>query len=510
MLRTGRAGLPRPSRRLLIVQAVDKRDRLPYVPYQQQLEVTLAVIKTTLVVTAVSTLAAQPAFARGWQERRHHRRLQEDVGNVQLVEAKSKPKEKCAQGITGNTDGLTGLQRGMKRAARKMQKAFKGDGSYSVTYSGREAGGFNSYRQREDPNWAGWVGLFLAVAAVVFLKFGKSISWPWGGRSRRDEGGRWVYDRSLGGKKVYVPGGSKSQRPLWGDDLIPASQSDFTAAANALPYKDSVRSDSSSSSGSYGTENGSKRERSQAVIPEWWVPPRFTVYTTPSRQEELQKQAKAVLRELEDSKLQGLDYPLSSLLALRTLCQEGGGLQVKPRTENGRDAMLRTGVRASMESAMEGSRGLLTGVEPARFVSGLAHDLGVPDTRAVTITHAEVAAASRALLIASEAAYRSGDQAEIMLSLVKLAQLLSNFPLPPGSAEAELLAGSIQQQTTMEFRRSVFFTFGYMDPDRAPIVAEMLGFNPELVMPQLLLQLQAAEQAQALQQQESGQEQQHQ
>lgn len=60
------------------------------------------------------------------------------------------------------------------------------------------------------------------------------------------------------------------------------------------------------------------------------------------------------------------------------------------------------------------------------------------------------------------------------------------------------------------FLQSVFFTFGYMDPDRAPIVAEMLGFNPELVMPQLLLQLQAAEQAQALQQQESGQEQQHQ
>lgn len=35
----------------------------------------------------------------------------------------------------------------------------------------------------------------------------------------------------------------------------------------------------------------------------------------------LDVQAKAVLRELEDSKLQGLDYPLSSLLALRTLCQ---------------------------------------------------------------------------------------------------------------------------------------------------------------------------------------------
>lgn len=111
--------------------------------------------------------------------------------------------------------------------------------------------------------------------------------------------------------QVYVPGGSKSQRPLWGDDLIPASQSDFTAAANALPYKDSVRSDSSSSSGSYGTENGSKRERSQAVIPEWWVPPRFTVYTTPSRQEELQKQVCRFLIDSSCSAWAGCSVPAS-------------------------------------------------------------------------------------------------------------------------------------------------------------------------------------------------------
>lgn len=56
--------------------------------------------------------------------------------------------------------------------------------------------------------------------------------------------------------------------------------------------------------------------------------------------------------------------------------QEGGGLQVKPRTENGRDSMLKAGVRAAMDCAVEGSRGLLDGAEPGRFVSGLAHDLG--------------------------------------------------------------------------------------------------------------------------------------
>ena len=35
----------------------------------------LLAAKTAVLATAVSALAAQPAFARGWQERRHHRRL---------------------------------------------------------------------------------------------------------------------------------------------------------------------------------------------------------------------------------------------------------------------------------------------------------------------------------------------------------------------------------------------------------------------------------------------------
>jgi hypothetical protein len=56
------------------------------------------------------------------------------------------------------------------------------------------------------------------------------------------------------------------------------------------------------------------------------------VYSTASRKEELQRQARGVLRQLEDGKLlQGLDYPVSGLVALRTLCQEAGGYQVRPQ-----------------------------------------------------------------------------------------------------------------------------------------------------------------------------------
>ncbi len=45
--------------------------------------------------------------------------------------------------------------------------------------------------------------------------------------------------------------------------------------------------------------------------------------------------------------------------------------------------------------------------------------------------------------------------------------------------------------------QALFFTYGGMEPSTASLVAEMLGFNPDLVMPQLHHELTAAEQADA-------------
>lgn len=49
----------------------------------------------------------------------------------------------------------------------------------------------------------GWFAVLVAVAGGLFIMFGKKVSWPlWGRRRRNGEEGRWVYDRSLGGKMV--------------------------------------------------------------------------------------------------------------------------------------------------------------------------------------------------------------------------------------------------------------------------------------------------------------------
>lgn len=101
---------------------------------------------------------------------------------------------------------------------------------------------------------------------------------------------------------------------------------------------------------------------------------------------------------------------------------------------------------------------------------GLAHDLGVPDKRAATIVHAEVAALCRAALIDAEAAYRAGSQGDLLLALARLAGALQTFPLPPGSAEAELVAAGVVKQTSLEFRRAIFLEFGAVSLPMAALV----------------------------------------
>lgn len=316
------------------------------------------------------------------------------------------------------------------------------------------------------------------------------------GRGRGSQGdGRWIRDRSLGGRLIFVPdvdtssssspvsGGSKmAARPLWDDNDEEISVKIGTSSNSG--NEDSASSEEAAfTSAAASYRSGSTGRKN--VVPDWWSPPSTAVYSTAQRKEDLKKQTRLILKQLQDEKLRGLDYSIASLVTLRMLCQEGGGLSVKPATESGRNSMFRAGVLAAIQCAQEGSTAMLSAYDPAGFVSGLASDLSVPQEKAINITHGEVAAAARALLIQAEAAHRSKDGTEILMVLVRLSGMLTMFPLPPNSAEAEMVAASTKSQAQLELRKAIFFVAGTVDKGTAPTVAEMLGFNPELVMPQL-------------------------
>ncbi|PRW60155.1 Golgi transport 1 [Chlorella sorokiniana] len=341
-----------------------------------------------------------------------------------------------------------------------------------------------------------WLPLAAVAGGVALWQLASRL----GVRGGRRSGGRWVRDRSLGGKMIFIPdadlpgssNGGKKVRPLYEDPDDGAAAAAAEAAAAAGGVWAAASSPQPAAKPSVADE-----------LPEWWDEPRFLVYTTFSRKEELQRQARLVLRELQDAKLQGLDYPISGLVSLRTLCHEAGGYQVKPSTESGRDAMLRHAVQAAIAAAQAGSYSLLGGDPPAKFICGLAHDLGVPDKRAVEIVHGQVAAECREALVTAEAAYRSGDQGDLLMALYRLAGALNTFPLPRGSAQGEMVGRQVAQTMDLALRKQIFLEFGAVSPPLAALMAELLGFDPDLVMAELA-RLQAAEAAE--QQQEEQQQ----
>eukprot|EP00887_Chlorella_sp_A99_P006407 scaffold3.g6407.t1 len=461
---------------------------------REQLGAFAFTLRAALAASALSAAvaAAPPPATAGssWRPRRHHRRI-DDGWFVPGNEAKAAAPaaKKAAVAPPPSAQQIAGdWQRSATQAYGRLRRAVQGDALYSVGVSGGSPP-YAGAGARPRGSSLGWGALAIAGACVALLALGKRLPWL---QPRPRPGGRWVRDRSLGGKQVFVPDSQADAAKGTRSVLDAARPQAAVRGLNDLP---SVRLPVDETGAPAGA--APRARRPPDAKPEWWSPPPRS-YVGPGRREELARQARAALRELEDAKLlAGRDYSLSGLVALRRLCQEGGGLTVQPATEAARDAMLRAAVGATLAAVQDGAVGgpgpeaTLGGIEPARLVCGLAQDLGVPDDRAVAIAAGAVAATCRQLLIDAEAAYRARAGADVSACLLRLAATLQAFPLDPGSPQAELVAASITKQTSLEFRRAIFYAFGeQLGVPLAALVAELLGFDPELVVPQLLLHLQ--------------------
>jgi hypothetical protein len=151
-----------------------------------------------------------------------------------------------------------------------------------------------------------WLLGLLGLLAVLLLAFWKNIRAVFSGAGRQEKG-RWIRDRSLGGKMIFVPENSADSE---GVDLrkpprISALGEVLPAAASTTPV--AIRQQEGASAA--------------AERPEWWT------YTLPlpvsgARQLECQKRAKKILKQLEDEKLlQGRDYDVFTLVQLYNTCK---------------------------------------------------------------------------------------------------------------------------------------------------------------------------------------------
>jgi len=434
----------------------------------------------TVAVAAAAYAAFTPAASAGeyvWLPRRHHRRMDEWERTIPAVE---RVKEDWAKN-GGKTDAVgvvkakaselqsavTNTQKSLREKAKSSQQEFTMSMKAAPTRTAADS------KVLAGIPVLGWVAAAVALGAGWVLMKNPGLI-GMGGDKRK---GRWVRDRSMGGKMVFIPD----------DEDEPGAPAGGSRATKSSPLSEVGEADAAAltaAASKWGTAAATPAAaKAERAMPSWWDPPAY-VWVPDERKVEIGKEARRLLKELEDVKLAGQDYPVWGLVELSNKCASGQ-VTVKPRTANGRDAMLRTGMEACIDAAMSGSNTNIGGLRPAQLASGLATALEVPEDKAKSITNGTIAGKTRSLLLSICAGFRAGDRNDILRPLMGLSGLLMAFPPSRGSPESDMLAASMKKAATLDERRGVLTLLFQMSPEAAPAAAEMLGFDPDMVMPLL-------------------------
>lgn len=162
--------------------------------------------------------------------------------------------------------------------------------------------------QQQPVSAVGVVVGILALSAATVALFGRQLGlrFRWG---RAPERGRWVRDRTLGGKLVFIPEteSSTNAQPLMSWDV------DTSEARVSVGVTDPER---------YRALDSPERTQPKGP-PSWWAP-----YAAPplpvsaSTRQDASREGRALLKALEDSKLLGgADYSVDQLIALKRICK---------------------------------------------------------------------------------------------------------------------------------------------------------------------------------------------
>ena len=337
---------------------------------------------------------------------------------------------------------------------------------------------------------AAWVAA--GVGAVALLSAARKGRWL-GGRGRRGgRNGRWVRDRSLGGKMVWVEedgggGAPFSRAPRFEDDdggsVQPASSA--SASAYGSDFFDFEGADGSAKAAAAAAAAATRPPpppSTSSSLPPWWeAPPKNPplafrdVAPRDSADADAVAIARAALSRLANSKAAGVDYRLADLIDLR-LALAGTRVALAPASPSVRDAIFRAAAgEAAAAAAGGGGAAVLGGLAPAAFIAGLAADLAIPAAAAANMATAAVAALARSLLVDAAAAARDRSSGGPEPTLARLVCLVTALPFGPGAPQPPMVAAALAGKVRREELEALAATVAALEPAVAGAVAELLG-----------------------------------
>ncbi|XP_020111577.1 uncharacterized protein LOC109726414 isoform X1 [Ananas comosus] len=300
----------------------------------------------------------------------------------------------------------------------------------------------------------------LAARVLAWLGLGFRSRWGFGD---------WAVvrrDRSLGGREVVV--GKRYRRR-------DAERWNSRVSVNPLsPVKGSEAKFPEISIG----RRASRREE----LPKWW-PEKVSSSPTITVGEEFQREANRLVRAIMDNRMSGKDFKYDDMIQLRQLCKVSG-VKVSFGTENVRDSFYRTAVDFVLDACSRAVQPIdkiqINGEEPRIFISGLAHDIGLQNTRAATLIRAAVAARTRACFLQCWALEVQGKRFEALDELRKICSIHQIFPPEEQSPEMEMVASGLKRNLREDQREHLFSLYrGVCDAGNFMTAEEALGLRLE-------------------------------
>ena len=372
----------------------------------------------------------------------------------------------------------TKIKRAHKKAVRKLTK--KVDAAVSgLTNGGNKPATFRANRTSAQPSgyygragagyaapppWIGgllgWGALFAAAWAITkVFGLGGGVQEAFrlpsfgggGGRRKRPKGsgpGRWVTDRSLGGREVWV------------EDKYSGRGARGNALAEDLAYVDPLRSEAASKAKAREEAKAAKAAAaaSEMVEPRWWSRP-SPGYCPPAQRDHRLRLAKARLATLSSKRVGGVEYTAADIADLRDACASANASVA----EFVRPSSAATGIyKAAVEFALDAcAQRSATGTvgEPRTFLSGLSEDVGVKPGKAGRLVAAAVAARLRSDLLQAAAQKRQGEEGQAMFTLDGAIGVLSAFPPSENAAELEMVAAGLKPRLSEDERAWLSETF---------------------------------------------------
>lgn len=283
-------------------------------------------------------------------------------------------------------------------------------------------------------------------------------------RSRLGEAVITRRDRSLGGKEVVVGNVSRGR--------VLESPLEFREFTSGM-FKGISRN--------WGKKKGNK-------LPDWWPKSASMSVSVADDNEEYQRQANRLIREIMDYRMSGKDIWMDDVVQLRQLCRVSG-VKVSIDTANSRDSLYRASVDFVLNicsSVPDPSAFVqIIGEDAREFLAGLADNIVLEKDRAARMVTAAVAARTRSWLLQAWALEMQGKHAEAVTELSKLSLTHRIFPPEESSPEMEMVANGLEKHLKLEQREHLMNLYVEVCGEETHrSVAEALGLPLQIISPE--------------------------